>query len=297
MSKKRAAEHIRPDWFKHEFYAEWMKGATAGELLIEIMSRIDFLREIENNIADFDASLAMERDHFTSAIETYGLVKWASGSRRAELKANGKAVFSRIKPVAIDDVLMVLKRLQGKKHKLTFTQNLAGETIIHSAQMRNHPVEQYAPDEMWIKVDLRGLSSEQFAIDARLYALLYSERFSPRNERYPLVGRDYTKLFKKLISFNPLVYLDLIVWNVLHQQAFSKQHVVNYYFEAMPNLYKADPESFFSRTVSALVLTMLGVDVNGKVVNDLALKKMTIWLTSLNSDIGCSFASIPLIEF
>lgn len=296
-AKKRAVEHAKPEWFKPEVYEDWMKGVTAGELLIEMMSRVTFLSDIETNISDFNGSLEMERDHFLKSIETYGLVKWSSNAKKAELKANAKAIYSPLKPVAIDDVLMAIKRIQSKKYKFTFSQNLSGETILASAQMRNHPVDTYVPNEMWLKIDLRDLSSDQFAIEAKLYSLLFSERFSQRNKKFPISGRDYAKLFKKMITFNPLAYLDLIIWSVLCEDAFSKQNVVNYYFEAMPNLYRADPESFFSRTVNDLMRTMLGVEASGKVVNDIAIKKLAVWLTSLNADTGCSFASILLVEF
>ncbi|MBZ9612712.1 DUF6387 family protein [Rheinheimera maricola] len=297
VNKNRATNLTEPDWFKPDVYNDWVKGATAGKLLIEILTRVDFLKNIDSNISDFDGSMEIERNHFLDSINNYGLIKWASRAKRAELRANAKAIYSPVKPVAIDDVVMAIKRIQAKGQTFTFTENRAGETILHTAQMRNHPVDFHLSDEMWLKIDLRNLSSDQFALEAKLYSLLYSDLFAPNNQKLPFMGRNYINQFKKLIDFNPLVYLDLVIWKVVTESAFSKQNMVNCFFEAKPNLFKADPENFFNRTVSSLMESMLGVDASGTVINDMALKKLSGWLASWNSNVGCSFASIPLNEF
>ena len=297
VNKNHVANFSEPAWFDPNIYSDWMKGTVAGNLLIEIISRVDFLRDINANISDFDVSMESERNYFLESIERYGLIKWASRAKRAELRSNPKAVFSALKPVAIDDVLMAIKRIEAKNNIFTYTQHRSGDTVLHTAQMRNHPVDFHLQDEMWLKVDLRNLSSDQFAIEAKLYSLLHDERFSSKIHKIPFTGRNYANLFKKLIDFNPLVYLDLVIWKVVTESAFSKQNMVNCFFETKPNLFKADPENFFNRTVSSLMESMLGVDANGKVTSDMALKALSTWLVSWNSDTGCSFTSVPLNEF
>ena len=296
LSKKQKANLAVPEWFEPRLYSEWMKGTTAGDLLIEIKCRVDFLRAISANIADFEGSSEIERNHFMQSISDYGLVKWASCSKRTELKVNSKAIYSPLKPVSIDDVLLAIKKIQAKNNSFTFSKNRAGETILHTAWMRNHPVDIHLSDEMWLKVDLRSLSSDNFALEAKLYSLFYSDRFASHNNT-PFPGRDYTKLFTKLIQYSPLAYLDLVIWKVLNEGLFTKQNMINCYFAVLPKLSKEDPESFFNRTVSGLMEDTIGVDANGKVDDDKALKKLTAWLASWNTKVGCSFANMLLNEF
>ena len=113
VNKNRATNLTEPDWFDPLVYNDWVKGATAGKLLIEILTRVDFLKNIDSNISDFDGSMEIERNHFLDSINNYGLIKWASRAKRAELRANAKAIYSPVKPVAIDDVVMAIKRIQA----------------------------------------------------------------------------------------------------------------------------------------------------------------------------------------
>ena len=295
LDKKKMANLTNPDWFKPNLYSDWMKGATAGQLLIEITSRIDYLNEINTNISDFDSSFETERDHFLKSINTYGLIKWASLLKRAELAANAKATYSPLKPVSIDDLVMAFKRLQARDNKFTFTKNLAGETILFTALMRNHPVDNHLTDELWLKVDLNNLSSDQFALEAKLYSLLYSERFASHNNM-PFPGRDYTKLFKKLIGYCPLAYLDLVIWRILTEGAFTKQNMITSYSAVLPTLSKEDSDSFFSRTLAGFMSQTIGIDASGKVEDGKALKKLTAWLASWNAKVGSSFATMLLNE-
>lgn len=296
VNKNRATNLTEPDWFNPLVYNDWIKGATAGKLLIEILTRVDFLKNIDSNISDFDGSMEIERNHFLDSINNYGLIKWASRAKRAELRANAKAIHSPVKPVAIDDVVMAIKRIQAKGQTFTFTENRAGETILHTAQMRNHPVDFHLSDEMWLKIDLRNLSSDQFALEAKLYSLLYSDRFASHNN-IPFPGRDYTKLFKKLIGYSPLAYLDLVIWRVLTDGAFTKQNMINSYSAVLPTLSKEDSDSFFSRTLAGVMRETIGIDASGKVEDGKALKKLTAWLASWNAKVGSSFATMLLNEF
>ena len=296
LSKKKKADLANPEWLKPDSYSEWMKGATAGDLLIEIKCRVDFLRDISANIADFEGSSEIERNHFMQLISDYGLAKWASCSKRTELKVNAKAIYSPLKPVSIDDVLLAIKKIQAKNNSFTFSKNRDGVTILHTAWMRNHPVDLHFSDEMWLKVDLRNLSSDDFALEAKLHSLLHSKRFSS-HVNMSFSGTDYTKLFKKVINFNPLAYLDLAIWKMLAEGAFTKQNMINSYWAVLPKQFKEDKESFFNNTVSGVMKRAIGVDASKDQYDDNALRKLTAWLASWNAKAGSSFATMLLNEF
>lgn len=297
LSKKTEQNKLRPEWLKPGLYDEWMKGATVGELLVEILSRIDFLNEIKTNLADFGGTLDCELNHFLFCVKQFGLSKWASMAKKEELKENAKAIYSRLKPVAIDDVLMVIKTIQGKGEAFSMRQEDVSEPILFGVKMLNRPVDEHLNNEMWLKVDMRNLNPEQFGIEAILYSFLYRDRFSKDLDKLPLVSGDYLSKFIRFITHNPLAYLDLLIWKVLNGDAIPRSNLVQWYFETIPMIHRSDQVSYYTRTVDILMVTMIGVDVNGAVSDKNAAKKLTAWLSSFDPRSGCSYLSSNIVDF